>query len=113
MVDDVPWDKYIFQLNRPAYYYHERGPWVIRAFLDALLIEDKIDGLGHTAPGFPEENDIPPGSRDDVFIVRLAVESRATLITTDRPLQDDLANCSVQSRYGLRVISPEEALGAL
>ena len=76
----------------------------------------KIEGLGHTAPAFPEEDDIPAGSQDDKFLVRLAVEEtgkETVLVTTDRPLRDDLAACSIQTRYGLNVLSPEGALANL
>lgn len=76
----------------------------------------KIDGLGHTAPQFPEEGDIPQGSQDDKFIVRLAVEEAGgdtVLVTADRPLRDDLTSCSIQTRYGLNVLSPEGALASL
>ncbi len=51
--------------------------------------------------------------RDDVFLVRLAVESRANLVTTDRPLHNDLANCGIQARYNLTVLSTEDALASL
>ena len=83
---------------------------------ELLQVPGKIDGLGHTAPPFPEEADIPQGSQDDKFIVRLAVEERVrstTLVTTDRPLRDDLASSSIQTRYGLNVLSPEGALAFL
>ena len=39
--------------------------------------------------------DIPPGSRDDVFIIRLAVEEAAKgtiLVTADRPLTKRLSD---------------------
>ena len=52
---------------------------------------------------FPEVSDIPPGSQDDVPIVRLVVETGANLVTTDQALVDDLNSCGVQentrSRY--------------
>ena len=47
---------------------------------------------------------------------RLAVEEagrETTLVTTDRPLRNDLAACSIQTRYALNVLSPEGALTAL
>ena len=66
-----------------------------------------------TAPPFAEEADIPQGSPDDKFIVRLAVASGATIVTSDRPLRDDLAACGIQTRYDLSVLSPEGALAAL
>ncbi len=116
VVDDVLWGKYDGQLYNPAHFHSERGPYVRIRLWELLRRTGKIDGLGHTAPPFPEENDIPAGSRDDVFIIRLAVEESGkdtTLITTDRPLREDLATSSIQARYGLNVISPESALAAL
>ena len=113
VVDDILWDKYDDQLNNPAHYHTERGPYLMLRLWEILQIPGKVDGLGHTAPEFPEENEIPPGSRDDVFLVRLAVESRANLVTTDRPLRNDLANCGIQARYNLTVLSTEDALASL
>ena len=116
VVDDVLWEKYEGQLYDPAYHDAELGPHLMIRLWDALQIPSKIEGLGHTAPAFPEENDIPPGSLDDKFVVRLAVEESGkgtALVTTDRPLRDDLANCGIQARYGLNVLSPEGALAAL
>ena len=83
---------------------------------EALQIDGKVEGRGHTAPSFPEENDIPAGSQDDKFIVKLAVEESGkgtTLVTSDRPLRQDLASSSIQARYSLRVFSPEGALAVL
>ena len=65
------------------------------------------------APPFPEEGDIPQGSQDDVPVVRLAVETRDILVTSDRDLLADLNSCGVGERYGLQVLSPEEALERL
>ena len=70
-------------------------------------------GSGHTAPVMDDEGLIPDGSQDDVYLVRLAVETGAVLVTTDGPLRDDLAACGILSKYGLTVVSPEEALGLL
>ena len=116
VVDDALWAKYDDQLYSPAYSRPERGPFVRIRLWELTRRTGKIDGLGHTAPPFPEEDDIPPGSQDDKFIVRLAVEEserRTALVTTDRPLRDDLASCSIQTRYGLSVLSPEGALTVL
>lgn len=116
VVDDVLWGKYDDQLYNPAHFDSERGPLVRIRLWELMRRIGKIDGLGHTAPPFPEEGDIPQGSRDDVFIVRLAVEESGkdtALVTTDRPLRDDLATCSIQTRYALSVLSPEGALAAL
>ena len=116
VVDDVLWEKYLDQLYDPAYHHAELGPHLMTRLWEALQIDGKIDGRGHTAPPFPEEDDIPSGSQDDKFIVRLAVEesgNATALVTTDRPLRDGLATSSIQARYGLNVLSPEGALSAL
>ncbi len=113
VVDDTLWDKYVEQLNRPANFDADRGPWLMRAFYNLFRIDGKLEGIDHNAPGFAEESSIPQGSQDDVFIVRLAVETRAILVTADRPLREDLASSGVASRYSLRVVSPQEALGLL
>ena len=113
VVDDVLWDKYIEQLNHRVYHHHTSGPFLIRSLYDALTVSQKVDGLGHTAPTMDDEGSIPNGSQDDAYLVRLAVETRATLVTTDGPLRKDLASCGILSKYSLTVVSPEEALGLL
>ena len=110
VVDDVLWDKFVDQLNRTGYYHPQLGPHLIRTLWNALTIPGKIDGLGHTAPSFDDEGDIPPGSADDMYIVRLAVESRAILVTTDGKLRDHLMESGIQSSHSLTVVSPEDAL---
>ena len=72
-----------------------------------------MNGLGHTAPVFDDEGSIPAGSQDDTYLVRLAVETGAILVTADRPLRDDLTSCGIVSKYDLTVVSPEDALGLL
>ena len=113
VVDDVLWFKFDVQLNNPSYHDPELGPFLIRVLWDALTIAEKVDGFGHTASAFYNEESIPPGSQDDTYLVRLAVETRAILVTTDTPLRDDLNSCGIQSTYGLTVVSPEDALGML
>ena len=113
VVDDTLWDKYNDQLYRPANYHADKGPWLMRAFYNLLRTDGKLYGLAHIAPNFPEENDIPQGSQDDAFIVRLAVETRAILVTADQPLRNDLAASGIQTRYNLNILSPEAALTAL
>ena len=113
VVDDVLWDKYIEQLNHPGYHHPNLGPFLIRSLWNALTVSEKVDGLGHTAPIMDDEGSIPTGSQDDAYLVRLTVETRATLITTDGPLQEDLISCGILSKYNLTVVSPEDALGLL
>ena len=113
VVDDVLWDKFDNQLRRPGHQHPQAGPYLLRVLWNALTIVKKVDGLGHTASSFVEELSIPPGSADDTYIVRLAVESGAVLVTTDGPLRDDLRESGIQGAYGLTVVSPDEALGML
>ena len=113
VVDDVLWDKYIEQLNHPGYHHPNLGPFLIRSLWNALIVSEKVDGLGHTAPIMDDEGSLPSGSQDDAYLVRLAVETRATLVTTDGPLRDDLVSCGILSKYSLIVVSPEDAVGLL
>ena len=116
VVDDVLWGKYDDQLYNPTHLDSERGPFVRIRLWELMRGIGKIEGLGHTAPSFPEEDDIPQGSRDDKFIVRLAVEESekgTALVTTDGPLRTDLASSSIQTRYDLSILSPEAALASL
>ncbi len=113
VVDDILWDKLENQLYRPGYQDLHLGPHLIRMLYDAITIPEKVVGLGHTSPAFDGESAIPPGSRDDTHIVRLAVESQAILVTTDGNLRDDLSTSGIQSAHDLTVVSPQEALGSL
>jgi rRNA-processing protein FCF1 len=89
------------------------GPFLIRALYNALTVSEKVEGLGHTAPTMDDEESIPRGSQDDAYLVRLAVETRAILVTTDGALRDDLESSGILSRYDLTVVSPEDATGLL
>ena len=113
VVDDVLWDKYAEQLYSPGYHHPTLGPFLIRALYNAITVTGKVDGLGHTAPVTDGEGLIPDGSQDDVYLVRLAVETGAVLVTTDGALRDDLASCGLLSKYHLTVVSPEDAMGLL
>ena len=113
VVDDVLWNKYFEQLNHLGYHPPTLGPVLIRSLWNALTVSKKVDGLGHTAPTMDDEGLIPDGSQDDAYLVRLAVETRATLVTTDRALRDDLAACGIVSKYSLTVVPPEDALALL
>ena len=66
-----------------------------------------------TPPPFPEEAEIPSGSKKDTKIVRLAIAAKACLITTDRPLREALDALSIPEKYQIQVLSPEEALTLL
>ena len=110
--DSVLYEKIQHQLNQSAHQQRGFDSAILRTLGQALARPDKLEFRGDAAE-FPDENDIPQGSQDDKFIVRLAVESGATLVTADEALRDDLATSSIQTRYGLNVLSPEGALGLL
>jgi len=112
VLDDELYGKVQHQLNPPAHQRRGFDSAILRTLGQALARPGKLEFLD-TAPPFDEEADIPRGSQDDRFIVRLAVASGATLVTTDGPLRDDLASCSIQTRYELDVLSPEGALANL
>ena len=113
VVDDVLWGKYDAQLYRPGHHHPNMGPFLTLVLRNALMTSEKVNGFGHTAPVFDDEGSIPDGSQDDTYLVRLAVETGATLVTTDGALRDDLTSCGILSKYGLTVVSPEDALGLL
>ena len=110
--DTILWNKYLHQLNLPKNVQAHTGPLFLRVLNQANQRDGKLDSRPTAAP-FPEEDTIPQGSQDDKEIVRLAVETRATLVTTDAPLRDDLNSCGIQEQYGLDILSPEEALKSL
>ena len=111
--DLVLWDKFYRQLRNlpPDQPFGPRS--LLRILHLALERGDKIQNIGEEAQGFPEEGDIPRGSKDDVYLVRLAIVTEATLVTTDTRLREDLASSGVEGRYNLSVVSPQEALGLL
>ncbi len=113
VVDDVLWGKYEDQLYSPRYQDASLGPAIMRDLWNAYSIPDKIDGLGRLAETFEGEDTIPAGSQDDTYIVRLAVESGAILVTTDEALRDDLRECGIEKARDLTIVSPGEALGHL
>ena len=100
------------QLNQPAHQRQGFGAALLRTLASAGNRPGKLD-ITEEPPPFADENDIPQGSQDDKFIVRLAVASSATLVTADEALREDLASSSIQSRYGLNILSPEGALADL
>ena len=110
VADYVLWAKYQSQLSGlPA--ASPGFPHILRT-LNGAYSAGKMDILPN-APPFPEETSIPQGSRDDVEIVRLAVATGATLVTTDNPLIADLETAGITEQYQLQVVSPEEALTLL
>lgn len=111
--DPVLWDKH-FQQLRSLPPHQPCGPRsVLRLLLLATQVDGKIANTRENAVPFPEENQIPQGSQDDVLMVRLALETGATLVTTDKPLREHLESSGVRLAYNLEVLSPDEALTKL
>ena len=113
VIDEELWAKYMAQLNRPGQQHAQLGPYFTRILKGALTTADKIDGFGRYAAPFHDEGSIPPGSQDDTFIVRLAVETGAALVTNDEPLRNDLRTSGIESNHELTVLTPEDALKRL
>ncbi len=111
VIDAYLWNKYQQQLGRiPT---SGLGPPNLFHLLQgARQRTGKIQFLPD-APPFPEEASIPQGSQDDKEIVRLAVSTGATLVTTDGPLTSDLETAGITEQYQLQVVSPGEALTLL
>ena len=110
--DSVLYEKIQHQLNQPSHQRRGFDSAILRTLGQAIFRPGKLEYLAESPP-FADEADIPQGSQDDKFIVRLAVESGATLVTADEALRDDLDSSSIQARYTLNVRSPEDALAAL
>ena len=109
VVDDILWDNYMDQLRRPRYQHPLVGPVMLRVLVGALEIPNKIERLAGNAAIFEGEEAIPSGSQDDTYIIRLAVETGAILVTTDGPLRDDLRECGILETRNLTVVSPDQA----
>ena len=113
IVLDYPlWERYQHQLNQSVHQRPQSGSLLLRILANAVQRSGKVE-LRSQSPTFAEEGTIPRGSRDDVPIIRLAIVSDATLVTTDDPLRDDLHSCGVQEKYNLNVLTPGQALSSL
>ena len=113
VLDDSLWNKYKRQLSGLGRNEPQGATSLLRILDDAVHKVEKIDYRPQNAANFPTESGIPQGSQDDVEIVRLAVETGVTLVTTDAPLREDLNSCGVQETYNLEVLTPEAALASL
>ena len=115
IVIDLPlWIKYRQQLGQARHRPVSPRAAMLRILRDASHISGKLDGFDRAdCPTFADESLIPQGSQDDVPLVRLAVGTNATLVTTDAPLRNDLESSGIRARYNLEVVTPEEALASL
>lgn len=113
VADDELWERYQRQLYNRAHQRLNIGPDIMMTLLLAMTREDKVERLPHDAVPFEGEASIPAGSRDDTFLVRLAVETGAILVTTDEALRHDLGHSGIRQSYNLSVLSPDDALSQL
>lgn len=113
VLDPNLWSKYYQQLSQQGHAHPQAGHRLIRVITGAAQMDGKVNIQSGNATPFSEEDTIPQGSQDDKEIVRLAVETRATLVTTDIPLREHLNSCGIQEQYDLDILSPEEALKSL
>ena len=115
VIDTSLFNRYRSQLNRnrnrPTIY----GAAMMPVLMRAIQMPGKYDRFDRTsAPPFDGEDTIPPGSQDDVPVsVRLAVQTGATLVTTDGPLREHLATSHIEFLRALHVVTPLEALELL
>lgn len=56
-------------------------------------------------PAINKENLLPS---DDVFIIRLVVRTKSTLVSTDTPLKEKMEEAKIMSTYGISYQRPEE-----
>lgn len=115
VIDVALYGKYQHQLNQQRHQPTNFGSRMLPVLVSATRISGKYDGFDKpSAPPFDGEETIPQGSQDDVRVsVRLAVQTKATLVTTDGPLREHLATSPLEVLRGLHVVSPLEALGLL
>ena len=115
VIDLALYGRYQHQLNQARHRPATRGSAMLPILLDAARITGKYDRFDRaSAPPFEGEEMIPQGSQDDVPVsVRLAVQTKATLVTTDGPLREHLATSDVEVLRALQVVTPQEALSLL
>ena len=112
VIDYALWAKYQRQLSSTSFQGNREGSQMLAVLASSIRRTGKLL-IGPDAKSFPEEDTVPQGSQDDVPLVRLAIESGATLVTTDEALIQDLSTCGVDTMYGLSLVSPKSALESL
>jgi len=115
VIDVALYARYQRQLNQRRHQPTELGTPMLPVLLSAIRVAGKYDRFDRvSALPFEGEETIPQGSQDDVPVsVRLAVQTGATLATTDGPLREHLQSSGIQTRYNLEVVSSQEALDLL
>ena len=115
VIDVALYGLYQHQLNQQRHQPTSIGTPMLPVLVSATRVDGKYDGFARpSASPFEGEETIPQGSQDDVPVsVRLAVQTGATLVTTDGPLREHLAISNLEVLRDLRVVNPQEALGLL
>ena len=115
VIDVALYGKYQHQLNQRRHQPTNFGSRMLPVLVSAIRIDGKYDRFDRaSSPPFVGEDTIPQGSQDDVTVsVRLAVETGATLVTTDDPLREHLATSDLETLRELQVVTPQEAIGLL
>ena len=95
------WEKY------RQHFSHRRSDPRIRRLIDSIMRNSlKLEYVLYTDPIEGEES-LP---RKDVYLVRLAASSQATLVTEDGPLREALTHSTPEGRAEIRVVPLEEGL---
>ena len=115
VIDVALYGKYLQQLNQRRHRPTTFGTPMQPVLSSAIRVTGKYDRFDRaSAPPFDGEETIPQGSQDDVQVsVRLAVQTKATLVTADGPLREHLAASDLEELRALHVVTPQEALGLL
>ena len=115
VIDVALYGKYLQQLNHHRHRPTTFGTPIQPVLSSATRVTGKYDRFDRaSAPPFEGEETIPQGSQDDVRVsVRLAVQTKATLVTRDGPLQEHLATSDLEMLRALHVVTPQEALELL
>ena len=115
VIDVALYGKYQHQLNQARHRPTGFGTPMLPVLSSATRMAGKYNGFDRaSAPPFEGEEIIPQGSQDDVPVsVHLAVQTGATLVTTDGPLREHLATSDIEALRNLDVVTPLEALDLL
>jgi len=75
--------------------------------VESMLRDTRKNHFLDTQDPLPEESNLP---NDDAPIVRLTVEAKAILVSTDGRLADRIREEKLDEKYRLQVVRPKEAL---
>lgn len=112
VVDASIWSKYyhqLHQLSKDTY-----GVPHILHILDNLRFDSsRFIFIYEEIPSLDEEIHLSAKIMDDIDFIRLAVYSKAILVTTDNPLKEELEGANIIEKYGFSVLKPEEMLAII